>query len=310
MSLLQAFAGLALPVVLGAVAGVLRLFPQPDAAISVLNRYALYIAFPALIAVGFTAEGFAIPTEPAFWLVVPAAMVATAAVAGALGRLGALRGQGGTLALVGVFGNVAYVGLPLCERLLGPEVLGLASLAVALFVTCSLALGPALLLRWSPSGGRRPVLRRIAGQPLLWSPLVGLVLRALPIRELVRVWIEPIGASAAPVALFLLGLYLHGHARRALRPDLGSVAHVALKLAVLPGLVIGGGLLLHAQGLLALQSAQVFALLAATPTAIAAFGLAVELEEGTDRVAQAIAASTLVSAVTLPVVGAWVVGWS
>lgn len=304
----SAFAGLALPVLLGLLAGGLRLFPDPGAAIGALNRFALYIAFPALIAVGLTGVRLDVPATPAFWLVPPAAMTVTAALAWLVAR-GPFAGQAGTLTLAGITGNVAYIGLTLCERLLGEQVLGLASLAVALFATSALALGPALLLRWSGHGRRRSVASLLLRQPLLWSPFLGLGLRATPWRDSAHALLEPVGHSAAPVALFLLGLYLHTH-RRAVTLDLAALAHAAVKLLLFPAVVGTLCLFAHHSGWLDTAAVQVFLILAATPTAIAAFALSVEFEAGEDRVAQTIVLSTVISAFTLPVVAGWAHGLS
>ena len=306
MDLLFSFVGLGFPVFLGALAGWGGLFADPDSAIGALNRYALYVAFPALIAAGLTGEAFTVPTDPGFWLIVPVAMGLTAGLAGAMGRLPGLRGRAGTLALVGIFGNVAYVGLPLCEQVLGPSIVGLASLAVSIFVVCSLLLGPTLLLAWSPGAvADRSPLASVIRQPLLWSPLLGLVLRWTPWMAGAHDLLTPVGRSAAPVALFLLGLYLYAN-RSVARPSLAGVAHVGLKLAVFPGILALLCWVALDHGLLKMQAAQVFLLLAATPTAIATFALSVEFDSGQEDVAQGIVLSTLVSALTLPLITGWV----
>ena len=307
MALLFSFVGLAFPILLGMVAGAAKLFPDTDAAIGALNRYALYIAFPALIVTGLTRGEFSLPVDLGFWLIVPVAMGLTAVVAYLVGLLPSLRGRAGTLAMVGVFGNVAYVGLPLCERLLGESILGVASLAVSLFVVFSLLLGPTLLLAWSPgSGESRSPIMAVFRQPLLWSPAIGLALRLTPWMDGAHALLAPVGKSAAPVALFLLGLYLFAHRAAAFRPGLAGVAHVGLRLAVFPLVVSSLVIAALGQGLLQHDAAQVFVILSATPTAIATFALAVEFNQGQEDVAQSIVLSTIVSAFTLPIVSSWV----
>ncbi len=307
MDLLFSFIGLAIPIALGMLAGGLRLFGDPDAAIGTLNRYALYIAFPALIVSGLTRGAFTLPTDLGFWLIVPLAMLLTAGIANLVGRVPGLHERAGTLAMVGVFGNVAYVGLPLCERLLGESILGLASLSVSLFVVFSLLLGPTLLLAWSAgSETARSPMGAVLRQPLLWSPVLGLLLRWTPWMDTAHALLAPVGHSAAPVALFLLGLYLYVHRAAALTPGLAGLVHVAMRLLVFPIVLTGLVTVALQQGLLQREAAQVFVLLSATPTAIATFALAVEFEQGAEDVAQSIVLSTMVSAVTLPIVGIWV----
>ena len=305
VDLLFSFSGLGFPIAVGLLAGWSGLFREPDEAVGVLNRYALYIAFPALIAAGLTGASFTLPVDAGFWLFVPVAMAVTVAVAGLLGRT-VLPGKGGTLVLTGIFGNVAYVGLPLCERILGDAVLGLASLAVSIFVTCSLLAGPTLLLAWSPAGStQKAPLGSVLWQPLLWSPVIGLALRFTPWMSGAHDLLAPVGRSAAPVALFLLGLYLFVH-RAAAIPSVASIAHVSMKIGVFPLILAGMCKVGLWGGWLQVDAAQVFILLGATPTAIATFALAVEFDVGRDDVAQAIVVSTLVSAMTLPLISTWV----
>lgn len=302
-----AAATLALPVLLGALAGWAALFTDPETAIGNLNRYALYLAFPALIVVGLTDQAFSLPSQPWFWAVVPAAMVASAAIARLLGGA-----QAGTLALAAIFGNVAYFGLPLCTAVLGERVLGTASLAVALFVLCSLLLGPPLLVAWSPGASRRSPWVAVLRQPLFWSPFVGLALRAIPgLSGPAHVLLEPLGRSAAPVALFLLGLYLWENRRRMSEGGRSALAHVAAKMLLFPGLLFAMVLAARAAGWTDTDAARIVLLLGATPTAIATFALAQEFGVGRERVAQAIVGTTLVSMVSLPAVVSlvtWLVG--
>jgi len=289
------------PPLLGWFAGALRLFDRPQRAVAHLNRYALYFAFPALVLAGLADASFGLPRGVFFWALVPAALALVLLGIGWLGS-GPARGP---LALVASFGNVAYLGLPVVEQTLGPHALGTASLAVAIHVTLSMLLGPWLLVRWGTLHERRssrPGRRALLRQPLLWAPVVGLGARLLPegARVLVVAVAQPIGASAAPIALFLLGLYLHTH-RRALRQvDSVTVLLVATKLLVVPGVTFALGLLGYQLGWLTSVEAQVLLLLAAMPAAITTFAIAQELETGVARVTQAIVASSLLCIGTVP----------
>lgn len=307
MDLLFSFAELGFLVLLGVVAGGTSLFTNANEAIATLNRYALYVAFPALIITGLTGDAFTLPIEWMFWFIVPVSMLLTASIAYVAGWLPQLHASRGTLAMVGVFGNVAYVGLPLCERIWGESILGLASLSVSLFVIFSLLIGASLLLAWAPRRGKGPSpISLILKQPLLWAPIIGLALRWTPWLESVNAFIAPVGHSAAPVALFLLGLYLHTHRSSVLRLGGSAMAHLAMRMLVFPiilsALAVGA---LHVE-LLTREATQVLILLAATPTAVATFALAVEFEQGKDSVAQSIVLSTVLSALTLPLVSVWV----
>ena len=121
-----------MPMLLGIAAGAVGLFRDPDDAIGALNTFVLYLAFPVLIVVGITDCDFSLPSEPAFYLVVPAVAVLLSGALAALRRLPAFRPHAGPIALTSLFANTAYVGLPVVEGVLGPEALGLGALAVAM----------------------------------------------------------------------------------------------------------------------------------------------------------------------------------
>lgn len=295
MVLALRIAALLVPLALGFVAGRARLFAAVDQAISHLNLFALYVAFPALVYVGIADARFALPTSVGFYAIVPVALVSALLFTRALGVPVA-----GTVALVVAFGNVAYLGLPLVARIVGDEVVGLASLAVAIHVSLSMLVGPFLLLRWSGASGEAPM-RAVLTQPLTWAPFVGLAARALP-SEVVGASVEilaPLGSSAAPVAMFLLGLYLHRH-REALRLDAVALRHVVAKLVVLPAATFALALAFHRAGMLGTTEAHVLVLLSAMPAAISTFAIAERFGVGEKRVCQAVVASTWISAATLP----------
>ncbi|MBX3247926.1 MAG: AEC family transporter [Myxococcales bacterium] len=298
MSLWLDAAALTLPAALGGLAGYLRVFPEPARAVDDLNRFALYVAFPALIFRGLVDSRFALPSTPGFWLLVPAAFLVTVGLTRLLTRT-----QAPTLALGLSFGNVAYLGLPLVESALGEAQVGLASLAVALHVTLGLSLGPYWLLQWSGHGGTpRESLRRLARQPLIWTPLVAFAARALPdpARESLEVLATPLGRAAAPSALFLLGLYLFTERARVLDVERGDLAHPLAKLLALPALTIAGALGLREIGWLTTPEAQVLCLLAGMPAAITTFSIARELGVGVERTSRAIVSTSALSALTLP----------
>lgn len=290
---------LLVPVLLGLLAGVTGIFPRVDEALDALNTFALRFAFPALVLIGIADARFVPPEGPGFWLVPAAALaMALAPVALVAGRV---RPHGGTVALTTSFGNVAYLGLPVVDRVYGAGVLGIASLIVAVHVTMSLLVGPLLLLRW----GERPTgagvaLGRVARQPLLWAPVVAFALRAgpEPIRAAAVAGLTPVGRAAGPTALFLLGLYLHAERRRVASFGAVDGLHVAWKLIVLP--LATAGLLWAAGDAVEPEVGQVALLLATMPSAITTFALARELDVGQETVARAVVVSTIVALVALP----------
>ena len=296
--MVSAILGLVVPAILGVMAGIWRLFSHPKTVVENLNTYALYFAFPALVARGLARADFVFPAEPGFWLLVPLVFGSSVAMV----RLFWPR-HSGTLALCLAFGNVAYLGLPLVERVLPERVFPLASLVVAVHIVIGVSLGPLLLLRWS--GRESSVsdsLRRLGKQPLLWAPVAGLSSHLLP-----PTWqgalldlVTPLGASAAPVALFLLGFYIHSHRRELSRIDVYDALHVGAKLLLLPSLTVSVAWGASQQGWITGDQAKVFVLLSAMPAAITTFALSQELGVGQTRTSRVIVVSTLCSVLTLP----------
>lgn len=289
--------GFVLPLALGVLSGAVGAFADPRAALDALNRYALAVAFPALVVVGLAAG--ALPTSWVAWALVPGTVALTLAPLPLVRHLGA---SPGTVGLTVVFGNVAYLGLPMVEAVYGAEAMDTASLLVGMHVALAMTVGP-WLLATGGSASHREVAARLVRQPLLWSPFVGLGLRLVPgAADLVVAALGPLGRSAGPVALYLLGLYLHLERRRLARVDRAAWVHVLAKgiwAPIVAGVAVA---LLRGRGLIDDETARVAWLLSAMPPAVTTFSIARELGGDEARVAQAIVAGTLMSAAVVPVI--------
>ena len=286
---------LALPAGVGALCGALRLFAEPRDAVAVLNRYALYIGFPALVARGLLLPSTEIPTAPAFWLLWPAALVLTLALC---------RGDRRPAVGLGVtFGNVAYLGLPYVATVMGEGVAGPAALAVAVHVTGAVTVGPILLARASGRArGPGTVARAVLRLPLFWAPLVGLGLRhASPaVRAVAGEGLAPFAESAAVVALFMLGLHLFAERRRVLDVGRAVLALVATRMLLTPLRVLGLAWAAVSAGWLSAEHARLHVVLAAMPLAITTFSMAHDAGVEGERVAGAVVVSSVASLLMLP----------
>ena len=307
---------LLLAILLGYCAGWLRVFPKPVDAVDTLNRYALYFGFPLLIFEGFCRPALKLSSNVGFYAfhaLIAALLILVIVIMG--GLFSSLRQVRGNLVLGTLFGNVAYLGIPMCSLLLGKSYLGLISLSVALQVFFAMLLGPLCLLLWGEEGQEetwRTLLLKLFKQPLLWAPILGFTARLLP-----EAWLysmaKPLSffaASAAPVALFLLGLHIWIHQRtlRKIEPSVGALLFCKLLLVPVVIFTIGGGFV--SMGWMDLREWQVVQLLSTMPTAITTFSIARDMRQNEGLMAQAILLSTLVALLLLPLMAPWWMQWT
>ena len=293
---------LAIPVILGLVIARAGLISDLGAAIGSLNVFSLYVGFPALIAAGILDADFALPDDVAFWLAVPLLDLILVGCCWLAGRL--FERQAGSMTLVCLFGNTAYLGIPFVVSVLGERSRGPAALLVAIQVVIAVAIGPWLLVRWSGHRAAPVSLGSILRQPLLWAPALGLGARLLPAggRDVVSEAIGPLAASAAPVAMFLLGLYLFQKRELLARAERGVWAHVALRLLVAPAVSTALAVTLLRLDAIDHGTAGIVVIMGGVPAAITTFAMAQQAGVAVDRVAGVVVRSSIVSLFTLPVI--------
>jgi predicted permease len=274
----------------------------PRTAIRTLNRFALYVAYPALIFSELTSPALEVFAAGRFVGAHAAAFCAMAVVAGAVARRVAAP-VAGAITLASLYGNIAYLGIPFCTAAFGGSATGLAALSASTHAALGLAVGPWLLVGAGERGALGAALRRVARLPLVWVPAVALAARVLPDAwvEPLRVVATPLGQAAPPVALFMLGAYLAVEGRSALSERGGGVATAVLKLGVYPATTWAVAAALGVDGL----ALQVMVVQAAMPTAITTFALASELRSGERVTARAIVLTSIASVATLTL---WWVG--
>jgi hypothetical protein len=294
-------------VALGWGAGRLRWVSE--AGIAALALYAFDLALPALMASLLSRQPLAAALDLRF---LAALLAAGLAVFAGVALLTASR-RGTPLRVVGAHaqaattGNLGFLGVPLLLALLGDRAAGPLAMAVLAEVGCLMPLGILLMsLGRERTDPRRGLLREVAGATL-GNPIVigvgagaALGLSGTRLPSPLDRFLAFVGASAGPVALFALGGSLAG---RSLGPHWRSIAGVAVaKLAVYPAVAFA---FLRAAGLPADRVAA-GVLIAALPTAANVFVFAQRLEAVPERISAEILLSTVLGAVTFPVV-AWLV---
>jgi malonate transporter len=288
-------------VLCGVLAGRLRVLDETGG--RALNQFVYYFALPPLL---FKLTAQAPSAAILRWDFIAAYLAVTLgtlllALAG--GRW-AFRLRGPTLGfhgLAAVFGNTAYIGVPLFLSAFGPE--GALPAVVATVTTNALFIGGAVALVEAGGVGRRTVARALwtallslLRNPLILASLAGLLFSFFSWSLPAAIWrlLDLMGGAAVPGALFALGLSLTGRRLDAGLAEIGWL--VALKLIVHPLLA---WLLVSSLPNLDPLWGRAVILLAAMPTGSLVYVLAQRYDQYVERVSTAILASTALAAVSL-----------
>lgn len=224
----------------------------------------------------------------------------------------ASRGEAGLAAMslqaiAASWGNVGYMGVPLCIAAFGDSGLPPAMLSVIVTAIISMVMG-VMMIELEVAAGHGPLktfLRaawNVARNPLPLSILLGLAASATGLSMPVPAakFIDLLGAAAAPCALFAIGLFL---ADKSIKRGLVEAGLVTLiKLLLQPLLA---ALLLPFFVDLQSVPGKVALLMAALPTAANAFVLAKQFDISVEQNTAAVLLSTAFSVVTVSAVLVW-----
>ena len=289
---------------LGWVAGRVRIMGS-DATLA-LNAFVAAFALPALLFGLLARARIGEVLDPGFFLVTAVAMLGTYAVDMLLLRrlAGARLATCSLHALAASFGNVGYMGVPLCLAAFGP--------AGALPATLSVVIGAAGLMSLTVvlvevdlrsgrglGGTLRRVVLAIVRNPILIAVVAGLAASAAQVAlpEALQRFLDLLAAAASPCALFAIGLFLSDKPLSAGWREV-SLA-VAVKLVLQP--LLAAGLAVALLGL-DTMGGKAAVLLAALPAASNAFILARQYGLMVERTSAIVFLSTLVSVPTVSLV--------
>ncbi|GAB1388191.1 MAG: hypothetical protein AMXMBFR78_24760 [Rubrivivax sp.] len=294
-------------VLCGWLAGRLRGLPQE--AIPGLNGFVLYFALPCLLfrfGAGTPVRQLLDPTLLSVWML-GAALLGAVTVRLTL-RSGLPLKDAAFGALVAVFPNTGFMGVPLLVALLGPAAAGptICVLSADLVVTTTACLALADAQGQGRHGAWRALRRILLGvakNPMPWAVALGALFSVMGW----RLWgpadavVKMLADAASPVALFTIGAVLwragqHAHTRT---PPSRALPIAAVKLLLHPLLVLGLGLAAQALGLpLSDFALQVIVLVAALPSASNVAMLAERWGADSGRVAAIIMSSTVAAFVS------------
>lgn len=285
-----------------------------DAAAPVLSAVAFVVLTPALLfRTTALVDLSTLPwvTLAAFFGPALVVLLTTYLVAKAVRRPGQPPGLPAVRAMSVTFGNTVQVGLPVVLAIYGQPglhlhvaIVSLHALTILTVVTALVELDEARAARDQPGAPPVHPLRTVAAtarstiiHPVVLPVLAGLAwnLAGLPLPQPVDDVLQLLGQAVVPVCLLLIGASLHRYAGRT---SLGPATVVAAaKLLALPAAVLATGhWLLGVSGL----PLRVAVLAAAAPVGSNALLFAQRYRTGEGEASTAIALSTPVYALTLP----------
>jgi len=302
---MEAILNVALPIfaliACGYIAGKIGVLGEDSTA--ALNAFVWWFALPALFFLSLAKVKFADIFNAPFLIAYGGAFVFTYFLSMALAAI-ATGGRLGELSLHGIaagFGNVGYMGIPLCITAFGAEGALPATIAAVFGSTVMMALSVILVEidLQADSGILKSlgkVVRAILRNPLLIASALGLTVAyfELPLPMPLVNFLDLIGRAAAPCALFAIGLFLVG---KSLTTGLGEVSlAVLVKIVVQPAVAYLIALFVLPHDSIWFKSAVI---LAALPTAANAFVLARQYDLFIARASGIILLSTGLSVLTL-----------
>jgi predicted permease len=269
-----------------------------DVWVEILNRYGLYIGFPALIfesllhversSLGEYIFICFLTTGLLFFIII---LVWISSKAFRLDRVSA-----NTFIICSFFGNIAYLGYPITTKVFqGVE--AQVSLIIALYVFLLFTVGIFILeVSKTQRGCFLHILVNIVKNPFIISIVAGITFVLLRIRlplPFERA-LQMLKESASPVVLVALGIFMVRKLK--LRGILLSVSTLtSIKLFIVPLIFYGTGIALQM-----VPHFRVPVLEAAMPIAVTPFALSSVYPLDREVIAASIVVSTLLSIITLP----------
>ena len=282
-------------------------------ATTALNAFVSYFALPVLFFVTLARTPVAAVLDPALMVGFGAAVAATFAVGMASTRLvsqGTRKAGLAAMSLQGIaasWGNVGYMGVPLCLAAFGEAGLPPAMLAVIVTSVIAMVFG-VMLIELEVAAGHGPLRTfvkaafNVARNPLPMSIALGIAASAvsLPIPTPVEKWLDLMGSAAAPCALFAIGLFLSDKSIKSGLAEAGLATLIKLLLQpllaalILPWFIDLGSV-----------AGRVALLMAALPTAANAFVLAKQFDISVEQNTASVLLSTAFSVVTVSALLVW-----
>lgn len=269
---------------------------------AVLNEYALKVGFPVLIFTSLLKTPLSWSEHAPLIAVNSIFILAGFLIAFVAGKILRLEIQMiRTLYLCLVFGNVAYLGIPVLVQVWGDEILPTASVIVAVYLFWIFTVGIGFLdftRQENRQDIMKDVLRNLLKNPLLLSVFFGFAVAGMGIKfpDMIMTSLNMITASVTPVVLIVIGLFIG-------KSNLGKLSEwtpvfifSCVTLAVMPAIFYFAIKLTgHSPNQFSSSITE-----AAMPVAITPFALADMYGLNKEFIARSIVLSTILSVISLP----------
>jgi predicted permease len=180
--------------------------------VEILNKYALWIGFPALVVFSLMHLEEPILNYLPLILINSAYLIACMCLVFILAWLYPISAKmKQSLVLILPFGNIAYLGIPVLESTFGPVILPVAAILSAVYVFWMLTLGLVLVeVQGNNLFQLKKVTFSLLKNPLLVSVLAGISIVAfqIPVPQFAEKTIQFFSQSVTAVVLFSLGIFI------------------------------------------------------------------------------------------------------
>ena len=256
-----------------------------------INDYVYYVSMPLLI---FSKLAQASLGQDSIALLLAnaipiAAMMALVLAAWKLRLVG--NRMAAVLLLTSFFGNIVYMGFPVVQETFGEAALAQAAMISFVYNLMLFSIGFYLISLMAGRKAGKAANRNLLGNTIIISCLAGAAfsIAGIQLPALLLNTIGAVGSTTAPLALFSVGLFLHG--KKLTKAPSSITLLCAVKLLIFPAIFVCTAVLLGFRG----QAFQVSLLEALMPIAVTNYVIAQKLGLDEDLVAESILASTLLS---------------
>lgn len=296
-----------LPLFLVIISGIIFSRTKVSSAswVDILNKYALYIGFPALVVASLMHLQLEGQSYTKLILLNSAYIVICMFLAFPVSKVfGLPKRMRSSLFLILSFGNVAYLGIPVLNNAYGDEILPVAAIISAVYVFWLLTLGIILIEVNSETrlNGKKLFLSLVQN-PLLLSVIAGLIIVVFQIKlpDFAEKTILLFSNSVTAVVLFSLGIFLGLHKIGQPKDWLKAFIFSIITMLVLPFIFY---VTAKNTGLDSMQFKATI-LDSAMPLGLTPYVLSVQYKLETSIVARIVVLATLLSVFIIPLWMVW-----